>query len=47
MGAGLITSIVGTVLLAGAPSGSRFDRQAALVPRVGFTARNLQLAWSF
>ncbi|TAK19620.1 MAG: PEGA domain-containing protein [Myxococcaceae bacterium] len=47
MGAGLITSIVGTVLLAGAPSGSRFERQAALVPRVGFTARNLQLAWSF
>nr|MBK7066345.1 PEGA domain-containing protein [Deltaproteobacteria bacterium] len=47
MGAGLITSIVGTVLLAGAPSGSRFERHAALVPRVGFTARNLQLAWSF
>jgi hypothetical protein len=47
MGAGLVTSIVGTVLLAGAPSGSRFERHAALVPRVGFTARNLQLAWSF
>jgi hypothetical protein len=46
-GAGLITSIVGTVLLAGAPSGSRFDRRAALVPRVGFSASNLQLAWSF
>ena len=47
MGAGLITSIVGTVLLAGAPSGSRFDRHASLMPRVGFTARNLDLAWTF
>lgn len=47
MGAGFITSIVGTVLLAGAPSGSRFDRRASLVPRVGFTAQNLQLGWSF
>ena len=47
MGAGLITSIVGTVLLASAPSGSRFERRASLVPRVGFTAQNLQLGWSF
>lgn len=46
-GAGLVTSIVGTVLLAGAPSGSRFERRASLVPRVGFTAQNLQLGWSF
>jgi hypothetical protein len=47
MGAGLITSVVGVVLLAGAPSGSRFDRHASLMPRVGFTARNLDLAWTF
>lgn len=48
MGAGLVTSIVGTVMLAGAPSGSRFERRAAaLIPRVAFTPQHLQLGWSF
>lgn len=48
MGAGLVTSIVGAVILGGAPSGSRFERHArALVPSVGVTPQHLRLGWSF
>ena len=47
MGAGLVTSIAGIVVLAGAPSGARFERRAALFPRVGLTPQHLSLGWRF
>jgi hypothetical protein len=48
-GAGLITAIVGIVVMAGAPSGSRFDRPTSWVHHVRVTGglRDVGLSFSF